>query len=218
MVHKHIQYFLISFLPIQRQAAAQGSPGTVKTEEIHYGQIDFSKWTPGQTSSQTSRGQQSTLSAQETVYAQVRIKPSHAHWGRRAEKQLSIWPPIQSAKGESSHLQSSKDNVNKQRVKCKRMWKYHVVLANDTVVFILLTFLLMSFVKLSNGSSFASFIFSFNRWGKKKVLRQFYSFTTLHLRSTVRCIDSFAGGQRFCSPERHLARGSAPCGSREPSH
>lgn len=59
---------------MQRQSAAQGSSGTVKTEDVLYSQIDFSKRRPEKTSSQApnSREQQRTHYEREPVYAQVK--------------------------------------------------------------------------------------------------------------------------------------------------
>lgn len=128
---------VLSVLRVQRQAAAQVSSGTVKTDEIHYGQIVFSKKTPEQTSSQTtnSRGQQCTLSTQEPVYAQVKIEK----WTERAE--VPFWSVVTDILKGENHLASSKNNVNEQCVKYKRMSveASHPVLVNDEVVFILLT-------------------------------------------------------------------------------
>ncbi|XP_075869839.1 myelin-associated glycoprotein-like [Nelusetta ayraudi] len=59
----------------QRQSAAQGSSGTVETEDVLYSQVDFSKRRPEKTSSQApnSREQQCTHYEREPVYAQVKI-------------------------------------------------------------------------------------------------------------------------------------------------
>lgn len=59
----------------RRQPPAQESSPTVKSDDIHYGEIDFLKCRPERTSGNAlnSRGQQRTLHAQEVLYAPVKI-------------------------------------------------------------------------------------------------------------------------------------------------